>query len=416
MLLSVRLNNCFVFNKEVEFTMKADMRFKRLSANVMKLDNVNVLKSAVILGPNNTGKTSFVKCMRAIRNILTNEGISIQKCFYDKNNICSFEIEFLSSNIKYIYKIKFDVSKKQFIYEEFLKTDNNNKTVLLWLRDAENQIFDSVDEELVSAMKSVSTNNIIIHLLDNSKFNVLSTGAKAILSFAHRIDIVDMNNMPIQKTIQFLKSSDQYKKRIAEFVKNADLYMDDFRYLSDKEVSLKFPSDELNETPQEKVLNVPNQLVEMFHLASSYKGKVVPSILFDSTGTKKIAALAGYVIDALENGRILIIDELDNSLHFKLTRAIISMFNNELNQNAQLVCTAHDISLLDCKKLLRKEQIWFTHKDEKRVYLYSLSEYTAEKDGIRDTTDLIEKYKKGVFGALPEPDLFDTLVEVSNNE
>ena len=112
----------------------------------------------------------------------------------------------------------------------------------------------------------------------------------------------------------------------------------------------------------------------------------------------------------------MIIDELDNSLHFKLTRAIISMFNNELNQKAQLICTAHDVSLLDNKKLLRKEQIWFTHKDDSQVYLYALSEYTAGKDGIRDTSDLIEKYKKGVFGAMPEPDLFGTLMEVSKNE
>ena len=113
--------------------------------------------------------------------------------------------------------------------------------------------------------------------------------------------------------------------------------------------------------------------------------------------------------------RILVIDELDNSLHFRLTRAIMAMFNNELNKGAQLIATVHDVSLLDCQTLFRKEQIWFTHKDKDGVYLYSLSEFTAEKDGIRDTTDLISKYRKGVFGALPEPDLFKSLQEVKNN-
>ena len=48
-------------------------------------------------------------------------------------------------------------------------------------------------------------------------------------------------------------------------------------------------------------------------------------------------------------------------------------------------------------------------------YLYSLSEITDEKDGVRDTSDLVEKYKRGVFGALPEPDLFESLLEVQNN-
>ena len=141
----------------------------------------------------------------------------------------------------------------------------------------------------------------------------------------------------------------------------------------------------------------------------------VHSMLYDSTGTKKMSALASYVIDAIENGRILVIDELDNSLHFRLTRAIIAMFNNELNQNAQLIATVHDVSLLDCQTLFRKEQIWFTHKDHENAYLYSLSEFTTEKTGVRDSSDLIEKYKKGVFGALPEPDLFQSLLEVRQN-
>jgi AAA15 family ATPase/GTPase len=155
--------------------------------------------------------------------------------------------------------------------------------------------------------------------------------------------------------------------------------------------------------------------MDQLHLFSTYKGLTVPSLTFDSTGTKKIACLASYVIDALENGRILVVDELDNSLHFKLVRAIIAMFNNELNTKAQLICTVHDITLLDCQKLFRKEQIWFAHKDMENAYLYSLSEFTAEKDGVRDTSDLVEKYKRGVFGALPEPDLFESLLEVQNN-
>ena len=165
--------------------------------------------------------------------------------------------------------------------------------------------------------------------------------------------------------------------------------------------------------PQENALSAVAPLTEMLHLASVYKGVMVPSMLFDSTGTKKMAALASYVIEALENGRILVIDELDNSLHFRITRAIIAMFNNELNRNAQLIATVHDVSLLDCQTLFRKEQIWFTHKDRENAYLYSLADFTTEKTGVRDTTDLIEKYRKGIFGALPEPDLFQSLLEVS---
>ena len=90
------------------------------------------------------------------------------------------------------------------------------------------------------------------------------------------------------------------------------------------------------------------------------------------------------------------------------------MFNNDINKKAQLIVTLHDISLLDCKKMFRKEQIWFTSKDENGTNLYSLKEFSYEKDGIRDTTDIIEKYSKGFFGAIPEPDLIETLI--SNDE
>ena len=143
-----------------------------------------------------------------------------------------------------------------------------------------------------------------------------------------------------------------------------------------------------NEKPEEKVLDIPEQFIDQMRLTSIYKGIPVPSIIFDSTGTKKIAALASYIIEGLEQGRILVVDELDNSIHFKLTRAIVAMFNNELNTDAQLIFTVHDINLMDCKKMFRKEQIWFVHKDKDGVYVYSLAEFTAQQ-GVRDRKSVV---------------------------
>ena len=85
------------------------------------------------------------------------------------------------------------------------------------------------------------------------------------------------------------------------------------------------------------------------------------------------------------------------------------------NKKAQLIATVHDTSLLDCKKLFRKDQIWFTGKDENGTDLYSLKEFSYEKDGVRETTDLFEKYNKGLFGAIPEPDLISLLLEDNEN-
>lgn len=60
-----------------------------------------------------------------------------------------------------------------------------------------------------------------------------------------------------------------------------------------------------------------------------------------------------------------------------------------------MVFTVHDINLMDCKRLLRKEQVWFLDKDGEGVFMYSLSDFTAQ-DGIRDTTNVIDRYKKRI--------------------
>ena len=417
MLLSLKLNNCYIFNKEIDFTMRANMHYRKLKSNVLCKGNADILKSAIIFGPNNTGKTSFVKCILSVKEILLDSGITIGKNIFSNNDVCDVSLEFEKEGNQYLFAFKYDSVSKQYVYEKFsslsFDKNKNRKETVLWMKDTINNNFESIDDWIKMSMQNASSNNILIYLLDTSKSSILFDAKNVLTGFAHSIDIVDMNNIPIQKTINLLKSSKEYKERIANFVKSADLSLEDYRYLSDDELSLTLSVENGNksEEPQEKVLKTSAPIIEMLHLASVYNGVPVPSIVFDSTGTKKIAALAGYVIDAIDNERLLVIDELDNSLHFKLTRNIVSLFNNELNEKSQLIATVHDATLLDCNKLFRKEQIWFTHKDSENAYLYSLSEFTAKNTGVRDTTDLLEKYKKGAFGALPNPDLFKSLLE-----
>ena len=220
-------------------------------------------------------------------------------------------------------------------------------------------------------------------------------------------------NIPMKKTIELMKNKGDLQKKVVEFIKNADLYMDNFEYVDMDQIKIDDRTE--NEKPDEEVLNMREKLMEQIRLVSTYKGVKVPSLIFDSTGTKKIAALASYIIEGLENGRILIVDELDSSIHFKITRAIVAMFNNELNTNAQMIFTVHDINLMDCKRMFRKEQIWFVHKDQDGVYVYSLADFTAQQ-GVRDTTDIMEKYRKGALGALPDPELINSLLDIKGNK
>ena len=420
MLISLKLNNCFIYNNEVEFSMRANMHHKRFKSNLTSFGQINILKTAMLIGPNNAGKTNFIRCLAAVRDMMLNRsGIRMNSNLFSDNPVAEFEVVFLSGKTEYLFEVKYNAQTNEYVYERFAEVSydvhKNRKETTWFVKDTVDQVYKCENTELVTVMKVASKNNILIHLIDVEHFEMLERAKQIIVGFAEKIDIIDMNNIPLKKTIDMLKMSDEKKTKIVNFILNADLSMDDYKYLSDDELKVRIDLPEENVKPQENALNVAAPIMEMLHLASVYKGKIVPSIIFDSTGTKKIAAIASYVIDALENGKILVIDELDNSLHFKLTRAIVALFNNELNAEAQLICTVHDVSLLDCQNLFRKDQIWFAHKDRDNAYLYSLTEFTSEKDGVRGVSDLIDRYRMGVFGALPEPDLFKTLEEVFAN-
>ena len=220
-----------------------------------------------------------------------------------------------------------------------------------------------MDEDVQVMIPIVSKNNLLCYLIDTSKFQYVHEMKQILIGFADKIDIINMNDIPMKHTIELMKNKNQLQHKVVEFIKNADLYMDNFEYVDMDKIQRDVGED--NDKPEEKVLDIPENIMDQIRLVSTYKGIHVPSMLFDSTGTKKIAAIASYVIEALEQGRILVVDELDSSIHFKLTR----------------------------------------------VYVYSLADFTAQQ-GVRDTTDIMEKYRKGALGALPDPELINSLLSI----
>ncbi|MBE0627111.1 MAG: AAA family ATPase [Burkholderiales bacterium] len=117
----------------------------------------------------------------------------------------------------------------------------------------------------------------------------------------------------------------------------------------------------------------------------------------ESEGTKKLFEFTGGWLRALEWGATLFVDELDRSLHPHMTRFLVKLFQSPSNdKNAQLVFTTHDTTLLDLD-LLRRDQIWFVEKDDKRSsHLYSILDYSPRSD------EALERgYLKGRYGAIP---------------
>lgn len=416
MLVSLKFNNAYIFSQETSFSLKADMRNKRLSSNVIETSVDSVLKSACIYGSNNSGKTCLVRIIRALWSVILSQPGDVTPNLFSNNSVVSISCVFIQDEKEWEYSFSLDTKTMEFIFERFSRIDydqyRNSKEIVYFERDFINQKFYTKDASLQPSIHLMGRKNILIHVVDVATLPYLEEARNVLMNFANKIIIVDMNNIPLDNTIMMLKNHDSLQKDIVSFIKNADLDLEDFKY---EEKNLPFNLPEQKPSEDVIAMQIKQSFEDTLRLTSVYKGVPLPSLLFDSTGTKKIAALASFVVSALKNGLILVVDELDSSIHFKLTRSIVSMFNNELNDKAQLIFTAHDVSLMDCKKLFRKEQIWFVHKDEEGVYLYSLADFTA-KDGVRDTTDIIEKYNRGVLGAIPDPDMIETLLQVKNDK
>lgn len=416
MLVNIKIENAFVFSDEVSLSMNANMQIKKFSNNVYSENNFNVVKTIGLFGQNNVGKTKFIQCIKVVRAVMLNEKVNILPNWFSNDNHSRFSIDFMLDGHMYRFEFVINSSNKNFVYESFCEVFKdkygNEKEDLIFNRNLQDNTFYCKDTNLETILPYIGKNNILIYLVDVSKFPILKNIKEVMIRFAKKIEIIDMNHPPIRNTISILKKHSKLEKNVVEFIKNADLYLDDFKY--DENANF-FLNKEKTNILKDQMTQYSSDSIDYLKLVSVYKGVEVPSIIFDSIGTKKIASIAGYIIEAIENDKILVIDELDSSLHYKMTRAIVSMFNNELNKKAQLIFTAHDINLMDLKKLFRKEQIAFLSKEKDEILLYRLSDFTAE-DGIRNETDVIEKYKKGVLGAVPKPDLYNTLWSIVDDK
>lgn len=415
MLLNFRIENFEVFQQPVELNMEANLHTRKFLSNVIQSDQGNALKTLAIYGPNNTGKTCTLEAIAAYRNVLLNRPFRFSANVFSDSPAIKLGAEFLADGTRFSYSFAYDTKAEEYLKERFSRIEideyGNRKETVYFERDTQNKTSYSSDAKFAELIKLSSKDSILIYSFDTTDLPLLDEAKKVLRRFAENIVILSMNRISPVKTIEVLKKPDTIEARkVVSLIKAADLDIDDFKYAESAEIEIK-TDDEKDERLETAIKNA-DRLMDQLRLISVHRGRPLPSIKFDSTGTKKIVALASYIVEALEKGKLLIIDELDSGLQFKISREIISLFNNYVNTSAQLICTTHDVSLLDIKTLFRKDQIWFTDKDIHQAYLYSLALFTAEKTGIRSESDIIDKYSKGVFGALPDPSLVEALLSV----
>ena len=274
MLIELRAKNCFSFEEQIIFSMKADMRNKKFSSNVHKENNFNVLKTVGVYGPNNAGKTCLVKCINAVKRIFLNKKPNIAPNLFTQNTVCELGVTFLAEGKKFSYDLHYDVKSEKFLYEKFveiLKDQYGNEKEILWMeKDVLNQQYYCIDNDMIMMMHLMSPNNLLCYVIDASKFEHLERMRNIIVEFGEKIDIINMNNIPMNKTIELMKNKNGSREKIVAFIKNADLYMDNFEYVDMDQI--KFDVKTENEKPDEEVLNMKEKLMEQIRLVSTYKG------------------------------------------------------------------------------------------------------------------------------------------------
>lgn len=414
MILEIKFNNYKMFKNENALSFLADTRIKQLGSNYFNILNRNVLKSVSLYGQNNIGKSNLINLFSLIKNLMLGvENLSFNREIFGDTQ---------ETNISITYKTDVDQNRMQysFIYDSFkqeiVKEELNEiifyETGNSTIRNIYNR--DNVEEKLLilgtehlDLLKILPSKKPFLYCvsLDNDTFSSLKTYLNSFVKFAESLEIIRLFNLPIDNTINVLKGSDEKKKKfVLEFVKHADLSIEDFFY-NDK-INFK---DKDDEPITEKVLKQID-VIDRLKLFTKYGNKAVPSIFFDSTGTKKIEAIASYIYEAIVNGKTLIVDELDCGLHFKLSRAILSIFNSFANERGQLLFTAHDVELIASKLMMRKDQIYFSfRKDDLTSELFCLKDAPVKDGGPRSADDLLKHYNRGEFGYVPRPNFIKFL-------
>jgi uncharacterized protein len=214
--------------------------------------------------------------------------------------------------------------------------------------------------------------------------------------FVDSLVIVNLRGMlDLSATIQRLDDP-EFKSRTLRLLRAADLHLADIQVESTPghQVALRF---EVGKLPEPAITPRDLPIVRYVHKLDD-EDAVAFDHRFESAGTQRLLSYIGPIVDALEGGKLLVVDELDSSLHPMVVRFVLSLFHNpeSSKRGAQLWMTTHDTSLLD-GDLLRRDQVWFVDKDDRQASrLYPLTDFSPRKD------EALEKgYLRARYGGVP---------------
>ncbi len=426
MLVQFEVENFRSIRKKQTLSLQATSSEDKLATHTFSVpgDTDRLLKAAMIVGANASGKSNLLLALREMDWMVGNSANRLQRgssiptepfalTQEGRESPSSFEVVFYQEGIRYQYG--FEVTKERVVAEWLYTFPKNYPRE--WIKRSYNPDLDKDEIKISSSIKghkvirdSTRQNALVLStgaLLNNKEFSIVFDW------FFKRLDYKKLDLNEASATLYSLENKSR-KPVILAMLKEADMGIVDVEsewievsgsdalFSTMKRGSFLLPS-EIGSGDSEQNYTIVN--TKFTHKGSDDAGKI--EFGEESAGTQKFFKLIAPVLDALSFGKILIVDELNTSLHPKLVREILRLFlNDEVNkQGAQLLFSSHDPSTMST---LRRDQIWFTEKNKRgETEITPLSDYHPRKNEA-----LVKRYLRGSYGAVPDIDIYEEAINV----
>ena len=402
MILEFRCENYKSIKDEVILSMLAT-KDNDYENTLIEFDKKRILPVVSIYGANGSGKTNLINAIGYVNYLVRSSNNFEPKALIptfphkleNKKN-SSFMIQFVSDNIRFAYGFELNNRK---IVEEYLYHFKNNRQATIFERSENNYNFGKAyKKELLEIENKMGKDNKLFLPVAAiwGKFSDIISAYKYLSE-----DIV------INQSIEDRTWSNYTIESIARSKENKNTFIDLLNRLSIKVDDISAKVEKRNINYEDLPIAIPEALKmfmlggeEIKHEVKLKYNNIEVDLTEESRGIQKLFEIGGPLIDVLVNGKTLIYDELETSLHPFVAEAIVKLFmDKEMNKkNAQLIFVTHDTNLLDLN-LFRKDEIWFVEKkvEEFSSTLYSLSDLK----NIRKNENIEAGYVKGKYGAVP---------------
>ncbi len=390
MLQELRIKNFKSFRDDAEISFEPS-KPDRYNSTILMPDGVRLLRFAVVLGANASGKSNLLEAMEFLRKFWSqvpatnDDGTDVQP-FLMRSDALSYDTEFdvkvYIDGIRYRYQLSVNLEK---VCEESLSVYLTSEPTMVFSREDVNGVSKlSFNPEIVRlslAEIEVMTMNCLRNM------SVLAVLKKVNVSVPYLDNMrrwIDTRMLPLQSgtlsalsqdTKRLLADSADFREYLLQFAQEADFNISDIKI---------------------------QRMAALFgHTVENEEGTVnylLPESC-QSSGTKRMVELESLIYTQLKRQAFMCIDELEVSMHPNLMEYILTKFiNTSDNQSQLLVSTHYDPILKDIDDIFGKDSVWFTEKGKDgNTTLFSLVDFK----GLNKLSSIHRAYMNGQFGALP---------------